>query len=426
MLALALALSAAPAFSCTGPWVPPTDFDNVRGLPVELEFAVASAAPTTPPEYVEEQARRQLVNKLCRLAEPASCGLLAEKVKLWEAKTEKDKRCAMAVVSSADLEYWRTALAPDLDAELKKALKPLMPALDELPQKKALLTGKVKPRTVMVIVGGVHDNGAPGGLRAEWLLGRVRGVFTDMGVVMREPPRGWNGSRLPKDVELLVRGALVERVDPKRQLPVLEATFSAVDGKGVVRTARPFTMPAALAPQPPRPVTTPPPLTGLALHAETRRGGNLCPGDYTQLHVTNESDEELYVRVFNIDDNGEVLLLFPSETRPDDRLPAGKSVTLSSDGFTVEGGPGGRERYVALAARGPEGLGRFKDMRGTCRFQPTDARQLANGKKLEAAYRATAGFTLLDDVRCGKVIPLPDKQLQVGLLAELPWCPPLE
>jgi hypothetical protein len=278
-----------------------------------------------------------------------------------------------------------------------------------------------------VVLGGVDDRGAPGGLRADWLLGRVRGVFTEMGVEMKEPPRGWNGARPPKDVSLVVRGTLIDRVDQTRQLPVFDTTFTAVDAQGKLRTGKSFTIPAALAPQPPRPVTPPPPppIVGLALHVESR-AGSLCPGDYTQIHVRNDAPEELYVRVFNIDDNGEVLLLFPSETRADDRVLPGKSVSLSYDGFTVDGAPGAREQYIAIAARGPEGLGRFRDMRGTCRFKKEAAKELADGKKLEAPYRVGTGFTLLDDVRCGKPTPMPDKALQAQALKELPWCPALE
>lgn len=428
MLAFALAsfVASVTPFSCTGPYVPPNDYDD-RGNKVLLEFAVHVAPIGTPLELVRAQAEQQLVNRLCRLAEPGSCALLAERVKPWNNKDEGNKRCAMAVVSAPDLEHWRTQLAPNIDEDIKKALLPLMPAIEEMPQKKALLSGKVKKRTVMVVLGGVEDRGAPGGLRADWLLGRVRGVFTEMGVEMKEPPRGWNGFRPPKDVELIVKGTLIDRVDPTRQLPVFDTTFTAIDATGRLRTGKSFTIPAALAPQPPRPVAPPPPppLTGLALHVESR-AGSLCPGDYTQIHVRNDAPEDLFVRVFNVDDNGEVLLLFPSETRADDRVAPGKSVSLSFDGFTVEGAPGAREQYIAIAARGPEGLGRFRDMRGTCRFKKADAKKLADGKRLDAPYRVATGFTLLDDVRCQKPLPIPDKALQAMALDEVPWCPPLE
>ena len=72
------------------------------------------------------------------------------------------------------------------------------------------------------------------------------------------------------------------------------------------------------------------------------------------------------------------------------------------------------------------GISVTKEMRGTCRFRPQDAKLLWSGKKLEAAYRATAGFTLLDDVRCKKVIPLPDKALVAQQLSEIPLCPAVD
>lgn len=426
MILLALMVALAPPFTCAGPFIPPTDFD-VHGNAVTMEFAVAVGNLTSPREVMETRAQELLVQKLCRLADHTSCAPLAAKVKLWQS-AKGDKLCVMSVVSSLDLEAWRSQLAPDLGDELKQALRPLLPALEGLPQKKSLLTGKVKQRIVLVVLGGVRDNGAPGGLRAEWLLGRVREVFTAMGVEMREPPKGWNGLRPPKDVELLVRGELVERVDLRKQLPVFDVMFSAVDARGAIRNGKTITLPAALAPAPPRPVNVPPATIGLQVYAETRPSGSLCSGDWTQVHIANDSSEELYVRVLNIDDNGEVLMLFPSETRADDRVSPGKSVPLSEDGFVVDGPPEARETYVALTARGPEGLGKFRDIRGTCRFRPADARKIGDGKKLEAAYRATGGFTLLDDVRCQrlKIRALPDPALAAQALDQLPWCPALD
>jgi len=170
----------------------------------------------------------------------------------------------------------------------------------------------------------------------------------------------------------------------------------------------------------------PPPPVGLSLHVESSRGGSLCPGDYTQLHLTNETAEPLYVRVFNLDANGEVLVLFPNELMPDEPVPAGKTIALSPDGFTVDGAAHGRERYVAVGARSREALTRFRDVRGTCRFAPGDAKFLAGAQAIDATFRASSGFTLLDDVRCKKAIPLPDPQLVAQALDEIPFCKPLD
>lgn len=423
---LSMSTAAAAPFTCSGPYVPPTDFDPTTGRPVILEFAVYTGAKSSPVEVVKTHAQDALVNRLCR-ADPSTCALLREKVKVWNHKVEGENQCVMAVVSADDLEMWRRALDPNLDDELKKALEPLLNTLDQAqPVKKSLLTGKVKKRSVVVVLAGVDDRGMPGGLRADWLLTRVKAVLTSINVDMKDPPKGWNGARPPKNVELIIKGQLIDRVDPKKQVPVLETTFSTIDADGRIRTGRPFTIPAALAPAPPRAVTAPPPMAGLAIHVEAPRGGSLCPGDYTQIHVRNEAPEELYVRVFNIDDDGEVLLLFPSETRADDRIPPNKSVSLSADGFTVDGAQGAREQYVAIAARGPEGLGKFRDMRGTCRFSKQDAKALRDATRIEAPYRVATGFTLLDDVRCGKLIPLPDAKLKAQALDDIPLCPSME
>ena len=422
---LLAAPSTAPSLTCGGPYVPPTDFDE-RGRPIVMEFAVASGSSTTPQAEVERTARDLLVQRLCRLADAKSCAPLTAAAMPYAFARDKSGVCAMAVLRSTDLEKWRDGLAPDLTARLRTSLAFLVPPTSERPRGILPFSKPRKRAAAIVVVDRINDLGAPGGIRADWLLGRVRGVLADLDVEMREPPRGWDGARPPRDVEFVLRGSLVERVDPVQQLPVIEVSFVAVDGRGVSRPSLPFTIPAALAPAAPAPVQTPPPTAGLSIHVETRAGGSLCPGDFTQLHVTNESDDPLYVRVVNLDQAGEALVIFPPAEGRDELIGPHQGVALSADGFTVEGTAGGRERYVAIASRTLEGLGIFRDIRGTCRFKPGDARSLNGGSRIDGAYRATAGFTLLDDVRCKKVLPLPDKDLAAQALDQLPWCAPLE
>jgi hypothetical protein len=435
LLSVVLAAPAAPPLVCGGPYVPPTDFDE-RGRPLLLEFAVASVPLAVGQAHVEAQARAALVKSLCRLQDEATCAPLHGKAKIWGVARTPDTLCAMAVLPAVDLERWRTSLAPDLDAELRAAFAFVLPPApptkpgDPDPSRArplALLRGKADKPTAIVVLGSVEDQGAPGGLRAEWLLGRVRSALGDLGVEMRDPPRGWDGSRPPRGVQYAVRGALVERVDPKRQLPVIEVTFVAVDAQGRKSAARPFEIPAALAPLPPRVVVAPPATAGLTLHVETRAGGSLCPGDYTQLHVNNDSGDPLYVRVINLDASGEALLLFPNDEKVGDLVMPGKSAAISEEGFTIDGvAAGDRERYVVIGSRSPDGLGAFGAMRGVCRFRAGDAARLQKGERLAAAYRSSTGFTILDEVRCKKPIPLPEPALKTQALAELPWCPPLD
>lgn len=425
---------ATTGFTCNGPYVPPTDFD-ASGNPITLEYAVGHAPKTAPVGVAEDRAKELLMQRLCSLSERSSCAPLEAKLKIWSTAEQGNDRCAMAVLRAPDVEAWRQLLAPDLDADLREVLAALIPPPPpppvEIVKKKP---GGIAPpapppkkkRAAVVVLGTVEDNGAPGGLRANWLLSHVRAALTELEVEMREAPKGWDGVRPPRDVELVIRGELIERVDPKKQLSVVDATFRSVDARGVQRAAKPISVPAAIAPLPPKLVDPPPVTQGLSVFAENREGGNLCPGDYTQVHVTNEIGDDLYVRVLDIDSDGEVLLLFPNETRMDDRVPGGKTISLSDDGFTVEGAPGGRERYLALASRTPDGLGAFQGMRGTCRFKPEDANRIIKGDRLGAiAFRAQGGFTFLDDVRCKKLLPIPDKALVAGALAQLPWCPPL-
>ncbi len=425
---MATATTGSPPLVCGGTYVPPVDYDDARGgAAVTVEYAVAMADKATPRDRVMAMAQRNLVSRLCRLADPASCGLLEEKVRPWSSGEGAGQVCAMAIVRSSDLEAWRTMLAPDLGAELRRSFSVLLPEDDGGPGAGLIKIGKRKRRrSAVVVLDRIDDSGAPGGVRADWLLGRVRAALTELDVDMMEPPKDWTGRILPRGVEFKLQGSLVDRVDPKKQLPVIDLSFTVTNKQGLGRTSAPFSIPAALAPPAPSKVTSPPPIAGLSLHVVTRGSGSLCPGDYTQIHVTNETDEPLFVRVINLDSNGEALVLFPNEQIVDDQLAPGATVALSPDGFTVDGAANGRERYVAIGARSREALGRFRDARGTCRYAPRDAVVLKNGDKIEATFRGVGGFTLLDDVRCRKAIPLPDPQLLAGLLAELPICPALD
>jgi len=431
MLAFIVAVSVASAgpteLKCGGPYVPPTEFDQ-NGRPVEIEYAVGLDRPGAPPDVVGRRAIDQLVSNICRLADPASCDPLRRGARIWSLGNDTRGSCAMAVMSPRVLDEWRRSLDPDLPNNLRRALLRFFPREEE-----NVASGSRAPKkrkSVVVLLRSIDDNGAPGGVRAGWLLGQVRATLTELDVDMVDPPKGWDGIKLPRGVEYELTGTLVERVTVEGQ-PVLDVTFTLrtstlLNLLSKSKTTPPFSIPAAVAPTAPKKVPPPPPETGLALHVETRAGGSLCAGDFTQIHLTNTTDGDLYVRVINLDAAGEALVLFPNEVRVDDLVKAGQTVTLSPDGFTIEGGAGGRERYVAIGARTREGLGRFRDSRGTCRYNPADAKMLAVGRLIEATFSASAGFTLLDDVRCKKPWPLPDPQLIAASLADIPFCAALE
>jgi hypothetical protein len=402
-------MSAAPpaALSCAGPFVPPNDYD-LKGNPIQMEFAVAVQKAGTPVDGLDAAARSLLIKRLCRLDDSA-CATLAAKAKVWQRGQSKDQQCAMAVIGAPDIEAWRNQLAPDLNAAINTALKSLLPD-----------AGGKKERAI-VMLGDVNDMGAPGGVRATWLVQRLKAGLTALAIDGRDPPKGFNG-HLPRDVQYLLRASMIERVDPRNQLPVVEMTLSVQNSAGNERTAAPFAVPAALAPNAPRAVEAAGPAIGLQLHVDTRSGGSLCPGDFTQIHVTNETADPMYVRVFNVDDNGEVLVLFPNETIADDAIPAGKTIALQPDGFSIDGSANGRERYIVIGAKDPGGLGAFQAAQGTCRYPTAEAKRLASGTTIRGPYRATTGFTLLDDVRCQKVIATPDPRLVKQALDTLPLC----
>ena len=425
VVAIGLVASALPPWPCTGEPTPPTDYDD-RGSPLRVEHAEAiEKKGVATLDVVQAQAVRKLTAKLCRFDDPAICGDLTARITIGRVSESATHVCAMAIVNRQQLEAWRTALDPDLDGQLRNAFKELMPD-DEPPGTIKIRIGKKRQRAVIVVLDEVNDRGAPGGQRVHWLLGRVRGALTALDVEMREKPARWDG-RLPSDVQFALRGGLIDRIAPRTQLPVMEISFSVVDKKRRNRSSAPFSIPAALAPSPPIPLTPPPPLTGLSLHVSTKRdGGSVCPGDPVQVYVTNETEEPLYVRVIDIDSNGEALMLFPNEIVTNDVVMPGKTVPLSADGFTIEGAAHMREQYIAIGARTREALGRFRDTKGSCRFTPTDAAFLKKGQKVEAPFRAVSGFTMLDDVRCNKPMPLPDAALVAQALGDLPYCLPLD
>ncbi|HEY1098149.1 MAG TPA: DUF4384 domain-containing protein [Myxococcota bacterium] len=426
LIAVALSIgSAAPKpWTCDGNVVPPVDYDAL-GRPITVEHAEAVELKSRATrEQVKRQAERKLVAQLCRIDDETICGALAAHVRAWTTGENATEVCAMATVTSSAVETWRTQLVPDLDGELRTALLTLMP--DDAPSTVKIRIGAKKRRAAVVVLDNVDDSGGPGGLRVNWLLGRVRGVLTKLDIDMLEKPKNWDG-RLPAGVEYLLRGSLVDRVDPKTQLAVMDISFSVVNKRGFSRSAAPFSIPAALAPPAPQKLTPPAPLVGLSLHVSTaREGGSVCPGDYAQVYVTNDTDVPLYVRVIDIDSSGNALVLFPNEVTIDDVVPPGKTVPLSPDGFTIEGAAHMREQYIAIGATTPEALGRWAETRGTCRFNADDAAFLKKGQKVEAPYRAVSGFTMLDGVRCNKVMALPDPQLAVQALSSLPLCPRLD
>jgi hypothetical protein len=411
MLAVLLLLAAAqPPLACGGPYIPPTDFDGGNAL--LMEYAVAQQSAGGSLDALDASAKRLLVQRLCSYADATTCAPLAAAVKIWSHGKTNGVDCAMAILATREVERWRNQLAPDIDEDLRSAIaRVLVP------------TSTAKKKSVVVVLGSVQDMGAPGGMRSTWLMQRVHGALTSLNIDVRDAPKTWNGQRVPNGVSYVLSGTLTERVDGKRQLPVIEISFSSVDTAGARKTAPSFTIPAALAPMAPKALPPPPPpQIGLQVHVETRAGGSLCPGDYTQVHVTNETADPMFVRLFNIDDAGNVLVLFPNEGRVDDSIAGGKSVTISADGFTIEGAPGSRERYVALGAKTPEELGRWRNVRGTCRLAPAEAKKWTDPSALQAPYRTSAGFTLLDDVRCKKPIALPDTALVQEALSAVPVC----
>jgi hypothetical protein len=388
--------------------VPPQDYAGDRVI--AFEQATATGAPSTPADALRKQAREALLQRLCTL-DSASCAPLAAQVKDWAMGSAPGVVCAQAVVSVDAIARWRAEMAPSsFDGELRG------------------LATRLAATTKAVVIRGVEDGGTRGGARAAWLVNRMQAALSGAGVTIVEPPATWNGARPVKPAERLVRAELVDRVDPVRQLPVVEVLWKSSPDGVVWQAEPPFVFPAAMAPPAPRRTAAVVDRgDGVVVHVDARSDGSLCSGDRTQVFVSKRTPQALHARVLNIDSAGHVLVLFPSDQRPDDALPAGATITLGDDPFEIAGVPGDRERYVVVAAADRAGLGRLGRITNArqpaCRLSDAEASRWARSEAFDAPLVADTGFTVVDDGAC-RQRPRPFDPAEVArAVAQLPVCP---
>lgn len=386
--------------------VPPTDFQG--GTPLHYEHEVAIEPAGTPMVDVEARARNALVAKLCRSDAREACGALYAGSKILLRGTVsgngRSTVCAMAGVLTRDVDRWRASQVPQLREHLLAAL------------------AEILPKKRRVAVDKIGDNGAAGGLRAEWLKGQLEAALSAYGATVVDVDPRWSGRGTPKGADRVLRGQIVQRTDPVKQIPIIEVQLTAFDGAPFFtkKTAQPFEVSAGALPRGPTAVGEIAARGDVTVHVKTRADGNLCFGDRSTVFVTNGGTAELRARVFNLDAEGNAIQLFPNADGKTDVLPAGKTLAVAD--VEVQGEPDSTERYVVVAAPTVGELGRYATASGDyCRLKKAEARAAAQGQGFSQPHVGHDSFRVLEASRCdGKA----GKKIEgtTATLEALPFC----
>lgn len=380
------ALAGAPppplSLDCDAPFhVPPTDF--VDGHPVHFENEVAIEPAGTPMADVELRARRQLVDKLCRADNRDACGALHASSTILLRGSGRTTVCAMAGIRTGDIDRWRAGQVPHLREHLLAAL------------------AQILPKKKRVAVDKIADGGAAGGLRAQWLRGQIEAALAVYGATVVDVDPRWSGRGVPKGADRVLRGHILQRLDPVKQVPVIEVQLVAYDGTLIVtkKAADPFEVSAGALPRGPTAVGEIAARGDVTVHIKTRPDGNLCFGDRSTVFVTNGGATPLHARVFNLDADGNALQLFPNADLKTDVLAAGKTIAVAD--VEVQGDPDSTERYVVVAAPTVGELGRYATASGDyCKLKKADAKAAAQGEGFSQPHVAHDSFRVLPASRC--------------------------
>lgn len=380
--AVAGAQPQAAALDCDASFhVPPTDFD--AGTPLHYENEVAIEPAGTPLSEVESRARSALVAKLCRAESREACGALLAGSKILLRGTGRSTVCAMAGILARDVDAWRASQVPHLREHLLVAL------------------GEILPRKKRVAVDKIGDSGAAGGLRAEWLKGQIEAALSTYGAAVVDVDPRWSGRGTPKGADRVLRAQIVQRLDPVKQIPIIEVQLSAADGAPFFtrKTATPFEVSAGALPRGPVAVGDIQGRGDVTVHIKTRPDGNLCFGDRSTVYVTNGGTDPLHARVFNLDADGNAIQLFPNADGKTDTLPPGKTISVAD--VEVQGDADSTERYVVVAAPTVGELGRYATASNDyCRLKKPDARAAAQGVGFTQAHVGLDSFRVLEASRC--------------------------
>lgn len=400
------------ALDCDRPEPPTGDFDYAIGS--------ASADAPEPDLRAYEIARDELRRRHC--GEQLECeGLMAE-VKRWTAGRANGRVCVMATVLKSKVLEWvaRTRSTAPLEAGLLDRARDLM---------RRLLERNVGPAPPRAVIGTLEDLGLAGGPRALWFADKIQWALAKAGFRLVGLEVGFDGKKKPaSDYEVLVTGRLYERREGQGE--VLEAAL--VGNLRALRETLPLEpvacgLDALRATKVGSPVTTGRELLSdpdLVFTIEAGRGGMLCEGDKTQIHLTVR--RPMHLRVFDLYSARDGLAIFPNEQVPSGLVPAMVPFALGGDSpFDVLLVPGStEERFIVVAAEREDDLGPFKDLRGTCSLSKDLVARLVSGGAAAFPPRAKVAETGFRVVREG-CPPAPSeatrKKLQSDLLS-LPTC----
>ena len=315
----------------------------------------------------------------------------------------------------------------------KRSAEPMQAALreavaDTLRQAGLGGPGKPRPRIAIGPALQVATNIATSG-RSAWLTDRVKRAAYEAGAVVVLLPRDWTDGTVPRGVDLILRLRMTPRMG--KEYPVVDVTACGLRRGGKGRrggvfecTARPVPVPEIILPD----VAVAPPASlpdhrpDLAIQTTRPSNGHLCSGD--SAHLTLRSDTPRYVRIVNLYGTaaaGGALVIHPAQAGADGKVSG--SVDLG-DFYALPYRGTGYERYVVIAAKRLEDLGKLGKAGASCRL-PDDLAQRAQADPTVLVPAGTEailrGYEIEQSGTC-KPLPAADEARLAQVLAGLPRC----
>jgi len=196
---------------CLGNRIPPTNYLQ------ETAFVAVSE------DNASERAKTKAVTTLRdRICQGYRCSEIEPQITLWNTQQDAVQVCAMAVVKASAVESFNAAPRASFDSDLIQVASEL---------EGVLLTAKKK----RVSIDNVHDLGIDGGPRAEWLVDRISTAISKTNLELVRLPPDWDGLKLPKGVDAVLRGR-VTRLHGRESM--LEVTWNLDMGTSSSRRRR--------------------------------------------------------------------------------------------------------------------------------------------------------------------------------------------
>ncbi len=356
---------------CLGNRIPPTNYLQ------ETAFVAVSE------DNASERAKTKAVTTLRdRICQGYRCSEIEPQITLWNTQQDAVQVCAMAVVKASAVESFNAAPRASFDSDLIQVASEL---------EGVLLTAKKK----RVSIDNVHDLGIDGGPRAEWLVDRISTAISKTNLELVRLPPDWDGLKLPKGVDAVLRGR-VTRLHGRESM--LEVTWN-LDMGTQLKSASPVTFPEMIGP-----VVEGGDLTELptenkdvSLRFDARPGGALCNGQTTEIKLA--TSEPLQARVLDLYGDGEALMIWGGATKVGEPSSLGEFQAVKLEGTLAA------ERFLVIAAKNGSDLGAYANAPVPCRIPAVDARNLHAGKGVPDAARpftTSRSYRIMDGDDCSK------------------------